>query len=291
MKIQSKFAKTFTLVFALTAASWLLAYGSAVMAGDRPFPKATLAKVSQGVNQSVALNLEKKAALTGIVKVEVQVGSADVEITRSEGKELVAQVTGDGPKGTTLEVNQEGENLTIRVETHGDGMRFDFGDSAKPMRLNVKLPAVFAGDLALKSGSGDITAGQLEVARLDVNVGSGDVMMIEVKAKATEAKTGSGDLELNKVSSGELKLSAGSGDIFVGELIAKSAEARTGSGDVTIQLNDSSNWSATARSGSGEIDSAMPGGEWNERRNRFKAGAGENVLNIETGSGDIKIAL
>lgn len=290
MNIQSRFAKTFTLVFTLTALSWLLAFGSAVLAGDRPFPQATLARVNQGVNQTVPLDLQRKVALDGIKRVEIQVGSANVEIVHSSAAEVAAHLTGDGPKDTSLEAKQNDGTLTLRVES-GSNFVFNVGDNMRPLLLKVALPAKYAGDLAVKSGSGDIAADRVEVARLEVNVGSGDVKMSDVNAKAMEAKTGSGDLSFAKVSSPEFKLSAGSGDITVGQLISSNAEARTGSGDVTIQLKDLKNWTATVRSGSGEIQSDLPGAEWSDRNHRLKAGKGENSLNIETGSGDIRISL
>lgn len=284
------FTKAFLIIGVFTVFSWLIAFGSAVLAGDQPFPKATFARIEKGLEKdSSEIKQSQKSSLEGIKSLEVQVGSADIDLIKSDAQELTADLDGYGPKDTKLEIIRKGSVLAVKVETKSH-FSWNFG-SHRSLRLRVAIPEKYHNDLALKSGSGNIEAVDLELAKLEMKVGSGEVKLNDVKAKSTEAKTGSGDVSLSKVAAQDLQLHTGSGDISINEVTARNAEARSGSGSVTVRLGSVKDWTATARTGSGDIEIDLPGTEKSKSSHFMKAGQGNNQLNVHTGSGDIKISL
>lgn len=290
MKQQSNFTKVFTITAGVTVLSWFLAFGSAVLAGDKPFPKATLARMNKGLNESEMIDQTKQISTAGLKRLEVEVGSADMTLEPTDAKDVSVNIKGNAPKDMEIQVTESNGVTFVKVDRKShDSWSFQIDE--EPLRVTVSLPKSYTGDLMLKSGSGDILAGKVELAKLEIKIGSGDIKMDDLKIKTAIAKSGSGDFSVSKVSAADLSLVAGSGDISVEDLKSKSAEISTGSGEVTVKLKDAKNWTATARTGSGEIDSNLPDSEYSKGSHRLKAGKGDSKLNIDTGSGDIKISL
>lgn len=287
--MNTKFAKTFVLVTVLTACSWLISFGSAVLAGERPFPVATLNRVHQGANQLSPVDQTRRAPVAGLSKLIIEVGSADVDVQAGEGREIVANLKGDAPKDLVFELIKVDSVVTIRAKTENK-IFVQVGEN-RPLKLTVSMPKEFAGHTTIDAGSGDISAQRLSLKEFFVHTRSGDLRMQDLSLGKAELKVGSGDMTLHRLDVSEVNLATGSGDVSVDGLSGQAAEVKTGSGDVRIQFKNSAKWTTLARSGSGDITSDLPGVKVEPGAKQVTLGVGENRLNVNTGSGDIHIAL
>ena len=182
------------------------------------------------------------------------------------------------------------------------------------------------GPLKASSGSGSVTASKIG-GEVRVSTGSGDIKLDDVKG-SVYANAGSGSINANGVSGG-FYADTGSGDVTLfqnatGHVVAKTGsghvilknvkggvEARTGSGGVEAQGEAKSDWDI--HSGSGDVILRLPAqaaftvdarsssgtvtinhpltiqGAMKRNRVQGKVGAGGPALNVETGSGEIRI--
>jgi len=177
--------------------------------------------------------------------VEIELGSGAVIVTAADVDEAtvtLSPATAGDPDALELidrsRVDLRGKALRIDVprvigfRRHPDviveatvpsGSTID----AKTGSADVRLDGEY-GDVALKSGSGDVSVDQCGDAR--VTTGSGDVRLGLVQAATVKAA--SGDVSVER-SSGDLRLSTGSGDVVVQDA-AGTAQLSTASGDVEV---------------------------------------------------------
>ena len=169
------------------------------------------------------------------------------------------------------------------------------------------------GDVNADTGSGDVHVEGV-VGEVIADTGSGNVMLTDVQASRVEADTGSGDIEMQGVS-GSIYADTGSGDITGRDLSgARTISADTGSGDVTlsgdlsqiegIEIDTSSGdvelamgsvpgMRITVETGNGSINVNLPGlNTLSSRRSYFRGEVGDGgaQVNIDTGSGDVRIS-
>ena len=128
------------------------------------------------------------------------------------------------------------------------------------------------GDLSVSTGSGDVRlSGGKGAARL--STGSGDVELSSRNGDVS-AETGSGAVTGSGIESTRLAAETGSGEIRLSGIRAPDLALHTGSGDVTLELG-SAVQVLNVETGSGDVSIVAPSG----------LGA---QLEIETGSGDIE---
>jgi DUF4097 and DUF4098 domain-containing protein YvlB len=162
-----------------------------------------------------------------------------------------------------------------------------------------------SGDLTLtdvgavaeaKTASGDVKiTGSMGDATLDAGTLSGDVILLQVKARRITASTVSGSVSARDVLCDSATLSTMSGDaIFLGELARNGRyEVTSHSGDVRFSPTGSVGFVLTASSFGGDITSSLPLQTENTRTRRRslsgKVGDGSATVTLQTFNGDITV--
>jgi len=178
----------------------------------------------------------------------VDVGSGDVSIFGADVSEVSVTAKVQGPSNHVGQMVDQGR-LTLFDDCSEEPCSVDLSVRVPGwVTLNlrtgsgdVRLENIGA-DVALKTGSGDVTGWQLSGLDLSAETGSGDVAFeLVTRANRVHVRAGSGDVALT-VPSGSYRIdvSSGSGDRrFEGvsdEANAASAlDVSTGSGDVSIR--------------------------------------------------------
>lgn len=163
-------------------------------------------------------------------------------------------------------------------------------------------------DVHIRSGSGDLKITTVKGA-LDAETGSGNIHAHSV-AGGVSANAGSGEIEVEQVASGSVRVGTGSGNLKL-RGVRGALKAETGSGDITVDGDPTGDWRVGA--GSGSIDLKLPAnasfnidartssgslkvnrqitmqGTFSRNHVQGKVGNGGVLLDLHTGSGDIKV--
>lgn len=242
---------------------------------------AALQAISLGA-QAQSVNRSVEAPPSGHVVIELVVGDVTVRGWDRAAIEISGQL---GGSAETLEVDQQGEETTIRVvdsdeEGVGVGEETELfisvprGSSLFVEGTNADLLiAGIEGEMSLQTVSGDIEAesfGATFVAGTvggDIRVaGRGTPGMATLTAVAGEieaagpfsviaASTVSGDIELDVLDSAAMSLSTTNGDIEVHATFEGAAElsAETTNGDVELRVGDEGDLNLDVGTFSGRI--------------------------------------
>jgi DUF4097 and DUF4098 domain-containing protein YvlB len=249
----------------------------------------------------------------GIDRVEVRMGSADIDVVTKEGPEAEFIIkrtyrASDEAYGKKLlseavvSIEREGSTLVVARK---DGSRIK-GDMLLKGYVSIEITATMPAGLALDiltgsgdlhigdrtaavkihSGSGDVTVGSAG-GGLEMRSGSGDVRLASARSRV-EVSAGSGDIFMGKIE-GETKASTGSGEISIENIIG-GLSLGTGSGDITVAA---SSGKAIARTGSGEIEFRGHSGSAELTASSGDIGFGvagaEGSVDLRTSSGDINV--
>jgi hypothetical protein len=179
--------------------------------------------------------------------------------------------------------------------------------TAKTGSGNVTIENIGA-DARITSGSGDLTINSIKGV-LSAEAGSGNIRANGI-AGAITAHTGSGEIELGQVAAGDINVGAGSGNVKL-RGVKGGVRAQTGSGDIDAEGEITHDWRLGA--GSGNITLKLPAqasfnldaktssgtlkinhpltmqGTMARNHIQGKVGNGGVLLDIHTGSGDIRV--
>jgi DUF4097 and DUF4098 domain-containing protein YvlB len=187
----------------------------------------------------------------------VEIGKGTVRIAATDTDTTHVEVT--GRDADQVRVEQSGDQISV-VAPQRTG--FLGGDS----RLDVTITLPTDSDLAVKTGSADITVdGTLGSGK--IKSGSGDVQLDTFGGPAL-VDTGSGDIRLESARA-ELRIKSGSGSVNLGS-VESAVAVSTGSGDVEI---GSANGPTVVKTGSGDLKVATANAD----------------VSLSTGSGDLSI--
>ena len=171
----------------------------------------------------------------------------------------------------------------LKVSGIADETRVDTGSG--DIELNSIKGGVFA-----ETGSGNIRATGVAGA-IRAHTGSGDVRFEQTSEDPVKADTGSGNVEVSGVR-GSLQASTGSGNITAQGEPRGDWKLDTGSGNVTMHVPSSASFSLYAHTGSGSVNTSLPitvTGKVGGHELRGKVGTGGSLVDVGTGSGDIRI--
>ena len=137
-----------------------------------------------------------------------------------------------------------------------------------------------ARDLESTTGSGDVSAGEVDGSGTRLVSGSGDITVGEARC-AVVAKSGSGDVTIKRAHQ-PVRASSGSGDITVAATSAP-VELRTASGSLTVGVTDGLPAWLDLDSSSGELRIAL------ESTHQPPPGEAYVSIRATTASGDIAV--
>ena len=172
---------------------------------------------------------------------------------------------------------------TLKASDIGDSVRAETGSGGIEVR-DVK------GNLHAKTGSGNIHASEI-AGGFEGDTGSGSIALNQTARGSVHAHTGSGGLELY-LTRGSLDAQTGSGTIHVEGDPTGAWTLHTGSGSVHLKLASEASFDLNARTSSGSLSIDEPitvQGNIGKKEIHGKVHGGGVPINIETGSGDIRI--
>lgn len=220
---------------------------------------------------------------------------------RGDGLEAWADLVIEVPAGRTVdvhlavgEVEADGVDGDLSINT-GSGAVTAL-DIAGSLEIDTGSGSIVVrgveGDLYLDTGSGRIEASEVRGREIQIDTGSGSVRGYDLSADIVSVDTGSGGIELETVSATDVVLDTGSGSIDI-ELMTDidRLDADTGSGSVTVRAPAGLGATIDIETGSGGIDLDFPVEVRTIRRDEVRGtiGDGRGEINIDTGSGSVKL--
>lgn len=307
---------------ALTGACFAISFALAQAAGDNRYPRHVLELLGEHLNADVKVVHESQTApAVGLQTIEIDTKSTGIELTSYGGDVVTIDLSGPSRTDHPLSVETRGDTLIISVKG-GSKMVWNFDDdddseskspnlnvSTSSLVLKVQVPIAFSQTIKLNAKSGDINATALNLGELIVKTGSGNIQVEKSTTKQLStfagsgdislsgnhqfltAQVGSGDIRAKTISGDRLEMKTGSGDISLAELSARSVDVKTGSGNVDARLGKLENWTASAKTGHGDISSELAAGNQDNNDHQLELGSGPDRLSISTGSGDISVNL
>lgn len=226
-----------------------------------------------------------------------------VSSTRS-GFEVWADVRIRVPSGSRLVVD------------HGVGAINAADVDAEKVRLDVSSGKVEAhsirADLVVDTGSGSVDVSDV-TGNLRVDTGSGRVDLASVDGDEVSVDTGSGSVDASDIRSRKFIVDTSSGRVEADRVIADTASIDTGSGSVRLELTGMGSGDFEIDTGSGSITLLVPDsaaadvnadtGSGSVRVDldnvtvlhkerdemRFKIGSGGSRVELDSGSGSIRV--
>ncbi len=213
-------------------------------------------------------------------------------------------IEADGPL-TGADLHVSSGTVTVDGDAEATGaiaeMSARFSGSEPSLSHDVDADGVFSvesicqPELAICEITADVTLP--EAISLKVLVDSGD-LDVRAMTGALDLETGSGDVDLD-TPLGDTLLATGSGNITVKRATAATLEASTGSGEITVGFTVAPT-KVKIGTGSGDVELSVPAGSYALSTD---VGSGEvhvddgividasspNVLDLSTGSGDIRV--
>lgn len=156
-----------------------------------------------------SFELENPEVSVGTVFSDVKVmestdGKCHVEIYgKSEGAKNLAEL---------VEINSEGQKISINVDKRNKGLRGFFRGGSTDLLVTIKLPKT--STLKVRTVSADVEVNQ-SLRSIEVGSVSGDITVFKNPSGACTLKTVSGDITAHTISACQYSLKSVSGDISV----------------------------------------------------------------------------
>lgn len=243
---------------------------------------------------------EKELEVKTPLRLEVRIGSGDIEVRRGEDSKL--KVSGEFEVRGGL--GGDAQDLARRIEqdppieVEGDVVRVGelskYGLGQRPLGpsavidFSISTPSEtearfscgsgdqdvrgLKGPVRARAGSGDIQIEDIE-GDVDVHVGNGDISVGHVRSNVS-ADVGKGDIDLREIT-GSVSAKAGSGDISLGGL-GGNVNVSVGRGDLSLESPVGANVEWVLKAGSGDVSLLLP------RDSQFKLNAVSVSGEIET---------
>lgn len=202
---------------------------------------------------------------------------ADTRLTAQSGS---GDLSAEGVRGP-LKVSTGFGSLRL-TDIEGD-LRASTGSG------NIQLESV-RGSADASTGSGSIRAIGM-AGEISLVTGSGDVRLEQAAPGRVKVQTGSGQIELSRVR-GPVRAETGDGSIKAEGDLTGDWHLETGAGEILVRVPAGAGFELHAHTGSGGISMApiltaegtLSGNDW-----RGRVGGGGRLLELKTGSGNIRV--
>ncbi len=186
-------------------------------------------------------------------QIELKIINGDIEILRSEGREVVLTASGlvDDGDGTKL--------LGTSVDSGGLQIYQPEDVEVANLKIKLEIPRGFRDSISIKTVSGDLKIQEVAVRKMEVRTVSGNLDVLDAQSPEMDFKAVSGNILLETEGIGRLK-------------------AQTVSGDVRVKLTEGEDVSYQLKSMSGTIKNVFS----NKARK-------QSTVEVQTMSGEIII--
>lgn len=186
----------------------------------------------------------------GTTRLHVEVGTASVRLTSTDGSEIRVQRTvRHGWRAPQIEERTDGARAVIEADCPG------FLGGGCDVRYDIAVPA--GHDVELSASSGDLEVRGIEARSLRTTVSSGRTTIVDVDGPL-EIRSSAGEVSAIELRSGRVSADVSSGSVRMDFSAAPTDVAvSASSGSVTVQLPSAGNpyrVQATSSSGDARID-------------------------------------
>lgn len=237
------------------------------------------------------VNIEKVFSSEGINCIDVDTSSTDIHFIPESRSDIKVHLVGYTTSGKAeLSAEQSGDILDIYTRYNNRTVTFGFNISN--LKLNIYLPEGYDKNIKIRTSSGEVKLGKLDIESFIFNASSGDLAGDGLAAKSSRIETSSGNIKLNGFG-GDLELKTSSGDAaieYANE--SKYANVTTSSGEIKL-IDFTGDLDSRSQSGDIEVDYA----KFNNKTN-MRSSSGEIELTlpkdsqfgikVNTSSGDIE---
>jgi hypothetical protein len=271
----------------------------------------TLMAVTVGGAAGVASADEwtKTYTVSGHANLNVSTGDGEVNMSGTDGKQIVAKVTTwgwkIGPNDVDIEESQNGDTVTINVKTP----HWSMGWGHKGLKVDLAVPRDLdaeihtgdgnisvrdaGGNLRFETGDGNVTAATLR-GNIDIKTGDGNITGQGFDG-SIDAQTGDGNMTVQGRFD-TVHVKSGDGNVEVeaanGSKIATRWEVLSGDGRISLRLPESLQADLDARTGDGEITLGIPVqvvGSISRSSVHGKLNGGGGEISVRSGDGSIHV--
>lgn len=231
---------------------------------------------------------EEDVDFSDIKQLQIETLSADVIFqSQNDDESSTVQLAGSAPDDAVdLELQAENDALTIDV-VRADGLL-----AIQNLQVIIRMPSQKFENVIIETTSGDSDLEFLLADVLTVQTTSGDIEATSLKVNNVNINTESGDIHLSSLT-GNLDLKTTSGDVYgYYEAFEDQVSIQTVSGDVHLTFEEPIDFELNFKTTSGDSDIGVPVQiKKSSGSHDLKAisGEGNNPINIETVSGDLRI--
>lgn len=237
------------------------------------------------------LNEEKFEDIDGINSIEVSSSFVDIKVTSEERDDVRVNYYGRMKSNVipVLETKKNGKELVIKLTAP---ITNSYTVTESNAVLEVFIPETFKGDISVSTSSGDIFSKNIIGNVFNFDSSSGDIDLSKINSAKINISTSSGDIKTNELIGG-INASSSSGDI--GLTIDNSngnVNLSTSSGDVSVIVKEGASYSVTGNTSSGSVNYNGPVSINKDKSGKFDftLGRGDNILKVNTSSGDIEFS-
>ncbi len=228
---------------------------------------------------------ERTYKVTGPAQVHIETGSGDVIVRRGQSGTVhvkgTIHLTGS-IFGNPIEAEHKADEMVANPPIEQDGNLIRIGGrKGESEGSDVLFPKNVSIDYEIETPAD---------TQIDSRTGSGDYQISGLKGPVS-IESGSGDIKIEDIL-GKVRVKTGSGDVVLDNSGGDGIEVETGSGDMALRLPAKAGYELTAHTGSGDIDLTPGLGDSvtvHENEAHGKINSGTHLLDLRTGSGDIKI--
>jgi lia operon protein LiaG len=253
----------------LTAAALLIIAGLLIVFANLPLPSA----FSFGTEH---VNIRETYSKEAVDSIYIRSGSTDVEVVRGESNQIEISLTGRASKkyvpDLKLDTELEGGRLTIEPDVKDN--IWSFGINVLSVDVVVALPDQVWDSVELQVGSGNIGLSKLNAKALTASTQSGNAKLSKIEAGTVAVELGSGNIVVEGLQADAIATRTNSGNTSVTEYQTRTLVFKTGSGNVSIE------------DGVGEVK-----GETTSGNIIVKVDSIASDMDVETGSGNVTIQL
>ncbi|MFA7253381.1 MAG: DUF4097 family beta strand repeat-containing protein [Patescibacteria group bacterium] len=263
----------------------------------------------------VEVSETKSASAAGIEKIEIEAVSERVNIIKTEGADLRADLKTSKREGSdiSLVVSRDESSKMIKVKVERERKIVFFSNDWSGV-LDVYLPETYTGNISAKTVSGEIesanisglkdvslqsVSGRIEIKGKDL--GQGNLKLKTVSGRinaeqisgfmAIEAESTSGRIEFSNLT-GPTNVQTISGRINLNyDALKGYIKAKSTSGKIVIDLPENADYNFNFETTSGRLEDKDKLNLTRETRTFYegKSGDGKNEIQVKTVSGGLSI--
>ncbi len=261
----------------------LVSFGLAALFGVF-LPGAGMGIVSEDINS------EEVFTAAGLERMVVETVSTKVFLIPVDGEEITVHFHGwaRGSAGSMPELRavKTADSLRINIDYP---MNVNFL-STRELRLDIYIPKDYSGELSVQTVSGSVEVADLDLRKFRFKSVSGGLRAENFSAQEGIYESTSGKISVRGLA-GQARVNTVSGNILLAyKEFAHDIDIKSTSGDARVELPEESEFSLSARTVSGKVNTGFPITLEGDSRNvTGVVGSGEHRITTSTVSGDILI--